>query len=135
MKKILQNAIKCPDGYILNSCEVHDFQEHNGYFVDGGLENYTRCGYPCNDKDFEPLFIYENDDFQIKKEKLVWGTYGKNGKNPLKWVKLIDCEDDHLKAILKIDISDLYKKVINTILEERLFKFRRDKLKKILQSV
>jgi hypothetical protein len=134
--KPLQNAMMTPDGFIINSRETHDYQEHDGYFVDGGLDNYTRYGCPpgCKDK-FEPLFLYENDDFQTKKEKLVWGTYGKDGKQPLRWVKFIDCEDDHLKAILKIHISDLYKKVINTILEERVLKFRKQKLKKILKNV
>jgi hypothetical protein len=32
---------------------------------------------------------------------LLWGTYGKSGKEPLKWVRLIDCETDHLQAILR----------------------------------
>lgn len=33
--------------------------------------------------------------------ELLWGTYGKSGREPLKYVYLTDCEDDHLKAILK----------------------------------
>ena len=72
--------------------------------------------------------------FRQRKKKLVWGTYGKDGKQPLKWAKFIDCEDDHLKAILKIRVSDLYKKVIETILEERLIEFRANKIKKILKN-
>jgi len=32
---------------------------------------------------------------------LLWGTYGKSGKEPLKWVKLGDCETEHLQAILR----------------------------------
>jgi hypothetical protein len=124
-----------PDGVIIHSRDVHDYQEHDGYFVDGG-EEYMRYGYPkgCQDK-FEPLFIYENDDFQTKKEKAIWGTYGKDGKQPLRWVRLIDCEDDHLKAILKIHIQPLYREIINVILEERVLKFRKEKLKKISKNV
>lgn len=30
-----------------------------------------------------------------------WGTYGKDGKQPLKWVKYIDLEPDHIEAILE----------------------------------
>ena len=127
--------MKTPDGTIIISRDVHDYQEHDGYFVDGGQE-YTRYGYPdgCQDK-FESLFVYENDDFQTKKEKFVWGTYGKDGKQPLKWVKFTDCEDDHLKAILKIHIAPIYKDVINAILEDRIIEFRKQKLKKILKNV
>ena len=135
MDKLIQNAMITPDGVILNSCNQHDYREHNGYFVDGGLE-YTRYGCPADCKDkFEPLFLYENDDFQIKKNKLVWGTFGKDGKQQLKWVKLIDCEDDHLKAVLKIRIPDLYKDVINSILEDRIIIMRAKKLNKILKNV
>ena len=128
--------MKTPDGTIIISRETHDYCEHDGYFVDGGLEDYTRYGCPpgCQDK-FEPLFVYENDDFQTKKEKLVWGTYGKDGKSPLKWVKFIDCEDDHLKAIVKIHIAPIYKDIISTILEDRIIEFRKQTLKKILKNV
>ena len=133
--KLIQNAIMTPDGTIIHSREVHDYQEYDGYSVDGGNE-YSRYGYPdgCQNK-FEPLFLYENDDFDTKKEKILWGTYGKDGKQPFKWVKLINCEDDHLKAILKIHISDLYKDIINSILEDRINEFRKQKLKKILKNV
>jgi hypothetical protein len=135
MNKLLQNAMMTPDGVILNSCNQHDYREHNGYFVDGGLE-YARYGCPtdCKDK-FEPLFLYDNDDFLTIKEKLVWGTFGKDGKQQLKWVKFIDCEDDHLKAILNIKISDLYKDVINTILEERKITLRIKKIKKLKNGI
>lgn len=124
-----------PDGTIIHSRDVHDYQEHDGYTVDGGNE-YAKYSYPpgCENK-FEPLFLYENDDFDTKKEKLLWGTYGKDGKQPFKWVKLINCEDDHLKALLKLHISDLYKNVIDTILEDRITEFRKQKLKKIIKNV
>ena len=132
---LIQNAMKTPDGTIIVSRDVHDYQEYDGYMVDGGLE-YSRVGWPDGGQyKYEPLFLYENDDFETKKERLVWGTYGKDGKQPLKWIKLIDCEDNHLKAILKIHIGDLYKDVITNILEERIIKFRKEKLTKILKSV
>jgi hypothetical protein len=134
--KTIQNALKTPDGTIIISRKVHQYSEHEGYFVDGGLENYSGYGYPDGcENEFEPLFLYENDDFQTKKEKLVWGTYGKDGREPLKWIKLIDCEDEHLKSILNIHIPPLYKDIINAILEERYIKYRTDKLKKILKNV
>lgn len=132
--KLIQNALRTPDGTIIVSRDVHDYVEHEGYFIDGGLE-YSRVGWPVGGyHNYEPLFLYENDDFDLKKECLVWGTYGKDGKQPLKWVKFTECEDDHLKAILKMHISDLYKEAINVILEERVMKFRKEKLRKILNN-
>lgn len=52
---------------------------------------------------------------------LRWGTYGKDGKDPLEYVRLIDCSTEHLNAILNGSqrISELYSKVIKTILESR----------------
>lgn len=50
-----------------------------------------------------------------------WGTYGKGGKEPLKWVKLIDCETEHLEAILRTQpqIGRGYRRMIQTILHQR----------------
>lgn len=52
-----------------------------------------------------------------------WGTYGKSGKEPLKWVKLIDCETEHLEAILNTQsqISSGYRLIIQTILQQRKY--------------
>jgi hypothetical protein len=49
---------------------------------------------------------------------LEWGTYGKSGKDPLKHIKLGDCDLDHLIAILrdtyigKLHISYQYEETI-----------------------
>ena len=39
-------------------------------------------------------------DLEDAKKIARWGTRGKSGRDPVKWVKLIDCETDHLEAIL-----------------------------------
>jgi len=36
----------------------------------------------------------------VKRRKMQWGTYGKSGKEPLKWVYLYDLTDEHIQAIL-----------------------------------
>jgi hypothetical protein len=53
--------------------------------------------------------------------KRRWGTYGIGGLQPLKWVRLVDCSSEHLKNILKTQfhINDLYRKIINFILQSR----------------
>jgi hypothetical protein len=49
----------------------------------------------------------ESDSVQIHAERLLWGTYGKPlvegdlGPGPLRWVRLRDCSNEHLKAILR----------------------------------
>lgn len=51
---------------------------------------------------------------------LRWGTYGPEGKGPLQWKRLGDCDDDHLKAILRTQpIGPHYHAAINHILQER----------------
>ena len=42
-------------------------------------------------RDKYPICGYENE---------WWGTRGKSGKDPLRWLRLKDLETDHLEAIL-----------------------------------
>jgi len=122
--KIIQNAIQCPDGTVIVSTHRHDFQEHGGYSVDGGRDYLRRC-YPLGAEDLIiELSLTEGSSYELKVERLVWGTYGKDGKDELKYVRLSDCSDGHLKAILKLDIikredMNIYRSVIETILKSR----------------
>ena len=131
MDKIIQNAMKTPDGTIITSRSVHDYVEYQDYMVDGG-DDYFRYGCPdgCSHL-FESLNLIESDPFEMKKKKLIWGTYGKDGKQPLKWVKLIECETEHLKAVLRINIAPMYIEVINSILEDRTIQMRIKKINKL----
>ena len=54
-------------------------------------------------------------------KKLKWGTYGKSGKEPLRWTTLGRCTSEHLKAILEtqFQITDQYRQAIKMILERR----------------
>lgn len=57
------------------------------------------------------------------KKKVMWGTYGKFGEEPLKWVRLIDCSTDHLQAIIStqphINAVSGFREVINQIIIDR----------------
>jgi len=55
------------------------------------------------------------------REHTIWGTYGKNGDQPLKYIRLDEAESDHLEAILETQkgISPTTKALITTILLER----------------
>lgn len=132
MGRILQNAVMIKDsGVVLKSTHRHDFVD--GYtksgdyvFVDGGNE-YIRSSFN-NPEEVQKLHLYFNSPFEEIVEKLAWGTRGIDGKEQLKYKRLIDCDTDHLKNIkfyldsLNIDESksdDVYLKVINHILDTR----------------
>ena len=90
-----------PDGTTLHSRSWHDYVEHldkdgKVYFVDGGTEyirssstGLTWAGY------------YENDNFGDIRQVWDWASYGKNGKEPKKYILLKDLSEDHIHAILQ----------------------------------
>lgn len=88
------------------------------FMVDGGLD-YIRQS--ANEKhEVTYLNLYENSTIEELADKLIWGTYGKDGKQPFKYVLLKNCETEHLQAILNIgDIGTLYSRTINYILNQR----------------
>ena len=106
MSDLIYNAIRTPDGTILESRSVHDFVGHtdaNGkfYAVDGGLEYPRRCG----DMDYEELSLTLEDEFSKIRDTLQWGTTGKAGKarnRPLKKVKIKDLDTKHILSILDL---------------------------------
>lgn len=55
------------------------------------------------------------------KETALWGTYGKSGSEPLRWVRLVDCETDHLLAIVRTQpqLPAGYLAIIHDILADR----------------
>lgn len=99
------NAIRTPDGTVLRSRHRHDFQTHvdaNGetYMVDGGLDYLKRS---VNAAPYEELSMDSSAPFEAIREALEWGTYGKSGKDPLRYVKLSEMSNDHIQSILNDD--------------------------------
>lgn len=103
MEHLIYNAIRTPDGTILESRHRHDYKTYldkNGleYMVDGGLE-YTRRII----QDAEPyteLSVSLEDGHDKVREFCKWGTYGKDGKQPYREVKLAEMTIDHITACL-----------------------------------
>ena len=121
MTNLIYNAIRTPDGTILESRSVHDFVGHtdaNGkfYAVDGGLEYLKRCG----DSDYEELSLTLEDDFSKIRECVRWGTYGPKGNQPMRLVKIKDLSTNHIQNILKGRIGIKIRFVFEKELEFRI---------------
>lgn len=99
---LVKNAIRTPDGTVIQSRHRHDFVTHkdkNGetYMVDGGLD-YTRRY--VNKEPYEDLSVSFDAPFEEVREAFEWGTRGKNGDQPMRHVKLSEMSDLHVAAVI-----------------------------------
>ena len=99
---IVYNAIRTPDGTVLESLYRHDYKEYedqNGkvYMVDGGIDYLRRN---VHDEPYEELSVSLEDGHDKVREVLKWGTYGVDGKQPLTRIILKDMNTSHIKACL-----------------------------------
>lgn len=121
MARLVRNAIQTPDGTVIQSRSVHDYVTHkdaNGktYMIDGGL-CYSRRSAHGDEVD---LCIYDDESHAVLRHAAQWGTRGKDGKQPLTWIKIADMETDHIKACLKECLmADHYRKIMQDELEWR----------------
>lgn len=134
--KIIQNAFRVKNK-ILHSTHVHACRmtkvktiagKYQIFGIDGGLEyfryttnlEYKNIKQLLKETDFEDLRLTTDNSIEEIKNKLLWGTFGKNKDHELKWIKLINCETEHLQNIISTqEIPPLYKYIIDLILEER----------------
>ena len=98
---LIKNAIRTPDGTVLESRHRHDYREYvdaNGktYMIDGGLD-YSRTSMH---EDQEWVGCCLEDGHEKVREVLTWGTFGPNGDQPLRFVKLCDMTTEHIQACL-----------------------------------
>jgi len=107
---------------VLYSRSRHDYKTHldaNGktYMIDGGLD-YVRCS--ANGDEIHHC-VWDDDPFDKVRKAVEWGTYGINGDQPLRWVRLCDMETDHINAVLKNvpSIGDSYARAFRLELELR----------------
>ena len=103
MSTLVYNAIRTPDGTILESFHTHDFKTYvdkNGkeYMVDGGRDYVRRNVH--DEAPYEELSVYTTDGHDKVREVLKWGTYGINGDQPLTYIALKDMNTGHIQACL-----------------------------------
>lgn len=107
-KRLIRQAIQTPDGTILESRHRHDFRTHvdsitkERYIVDGGLD-YRRG--TLDEVDCKDLCIYLEDGIELVRKTFTWGTYGKNGDEPYRQVKLCNMSDEHIQACLETQFT------------------------------
>jgi hypothetical protein len=125
-RRIICNRIITPDGTELISHGRHDFVGHedaNGkiYCVDGGKDYLRRVG----PSDYKDATIWSDDPFEVIREHLYRGSRGKDGTQPLTYIKLKDMSDDYLTAT--IDYNDVhgYGASYNTYYEMEI-QYRKD---------
>ncbi len=121
---LIRNAIKTPDGTIIESKSVHDYVEYfdtvtnRVYMIDGGLEYCRRSAWG----DEEDLCMYYDEStHEQRAEYLTWGTRGPNGDQPLRRVPVKDMTTDHIEACLDTQshMSSKYRKVMEEELNRR----------------
>jgi hypothetical protein len=106
VEQILYNAIRTPDGTLLESFYVHDYKEHtetngNNYMVDGGLD-YIRRGNDTTD--FEELLELDDGTHEKRVKYLRWGKNYDKDMNRLPetiYTPIEQMNTDHIVAILK----------------------------------
>ena len=121
-KELLLSRIQTPDGTIICSRSMHDLAQYtdaNGlhYGIEGGLA-YQKVQY--DKKDYIDASIYTTDDFNTIRENILWDSYGVDGDEELKQIKIKDLELDHIENILLIpSLSTTFEDILLTEIKFR----------------
>ena len=126
MKKLLANRWQTPDGTILWSKHRRDYvdykdEEGDYYYLDGGNQ-YIR-GSLSKMKD---LCVYSNGTFELEREWVLWGRLYDKNMNRLpetEWIPIKDLDTDHIYEILKLNIPNSYRR----LMEEEII-YREDQI-------
>ena len=103
-RNIIYNALRTPDGTILESLHRHDFRTYvdkNGktYMIDGGCD-YVRCS-ANGDEEF--ITVYDDEPFERVRQYAYRLGYGKPGSSDygrFRKTTLAQMSDEHLQASL-----------------------------------
>jgi hypothetical protein len=121
MSQLLKNAIRTPDGTVLESRSRHDYKSYkdaNGktYMVDGGHDYCRRSAHG----DEIDLCIYDDGDHNTRRHNLTWGSYGPKGDQPLTISTIAEMSTAHLQAVIDTQtLSELYKETMQDEISNR----------------
>ena len=121
MKQLVYNSVECLScGEVLVSHHRHDYKVcgcDNQTMVDGGTA-YERYG-GIDLKKVRPFFVYDDEPFDKVREYVERGGRGKDGTEPLTWVKLKDIDNDWLHAIVDYGGPEWHINLIKKEIEYR----------------
>ena len=83
--------------------------------VDGGLDY---CRRSCNGDEVD-LSKHDDESHAVQSHILEWGTYGINGDQPMRWVKLALMETAHIEAVLKLNVNPVHRRCMEKELRIR----------------
>jgi len=118
MGSMVSNALRTPDGTILESFFRHDYKTYidangNEYMIDGGFDYVRSSG----NGDEEYLTVTLEDGHEKVREAMTWGSYGINGDQPLRRIKLSEMDTDHIQACIDTQ-SGMYPQMKTAMLNE-----------------
>lgn len=117
MNNLIYNAIRTPDGTILESKFRHDYKTYtdkngNEYMIDGGLDYSRRSA----NGDEVVLNLYDDEPHNVQSRVLKWGTRGIS-------IAIADMSTDHINAVLaECTPWRVYRNCMRVELEIRLRK-------------
>jgi hypothetical protein len=119
--QIVYNAVKClVCNQTIVSHHQHDYVTcgcENEAMVDGGI---SYCRYGAVDMNKITKITYTVDDpFDLVREFMSWGTYGKDGKAELSYIKLKNMSDAHIRAVIAHRTSEWVKDLMRKELDYR----------------
>ena len=138
MTQIIASFMITPDGTKLQSFHRHDYKTYvdkNGeeYMIDGGLDY---CRSSINDEPAAYYFITMDHPHHMRREHFHWGSYGKEGNEPLHWIALKDMETPHIEMILEnIDVEKWLDELFKDELQWRKSHEALDKLSELSQEL
>jgi hypothetical protein len=100
MAELICNKCKCTKcGDVIISHHTHDYVTCScrSISTDGGNSYLHRSGIEW----LEDQSVYSDAAHEIIRENLYRGSRGKNGDQPLTWVKMSDMDDDYIVALLE----------------------------------
>lgn len=109
---------KCGD--VLFSRHRHEFVMctcDNKTMLDGGTDYQRYGGVDLSLVDLSGT-IYLTDGFEKCRTAPIWGSYGKDGTEPLKFMSVSEMENEHLEAVIKELGHRVEKWRLNLMLQE-----------------
>lgn len=102
MKQIIKNKVTCLACNItLTSEHRHDYKTcdcPNHTMIDGGLDYVRYGGVNMDLVKIETEFL--SGDFMERRKTITWGSYGREGNQPLRYIPVCEMTNDHLEAVL-----------------------------------